>query len=140
MTKQIQNLILKHGVEKLNTMIDQTYAEMQDCKKLDELLESSETARAWFEQYCADNNHTFIDCYNQTQEQQDQDYHKYGKSCLALNGWRSNTPYVYLWLNKDGSPHFEMSSTDAYNIESYFGYNDLTKKIAKIVELHKETA
>jgi hypothetical protein len=134
MAKQIQNLILKHGVEKLHTMIDQTYAEMQDWKKLNKLLESRETARDLFEQYCRDNNHTFIECYK------DKDYNKHGKSCLALNGWRSSTPYVYLWLNRDSKPHFELSSTDVYAIESYFGYNDLTKKIAKIVELHKETA
>ena len=140
MAKQIRNLIDKHGVEKLHAMIDQEYAEMQDQKKLETILESRETARAWFEQYCADNNHTFIDCYNQTQEQQDPDYNKHGKCCLALNGWRSDEPYVYLWLNRDDDPGFEMSTTDIYELESYSGYNDLVKKITKIVELHKEPA
>ena len=139
MAKQIRNLIDKHGVEKLHAMIDQEYAEMQDQKKLATILESRETARAWFEQYCADNNHTFIDCYNQTQEQQDEDYNTHGKSCLALNGWRTNGPYVYLWLNRDSKPHFELSTTDYYNLESCSGYDDLIKKITKIVKI-RETA
>ena len=139
MAKQIRNLIDKHGVERLHAMIDQEYVVMRDQKKLERVLESRESARAWFEQYCADNGHTWVDCYNQTKEQQDPDYNKYGKSCLALNGRRSSGPYVYLWLNRDGTPHFELSTTSYYDIESYFGYDDLVKKITKIAKLHEET-
>jgi hypothetical protein len=118
-------------------MIDEQVELKKQQDKIQKIFATRESAVEWFEQFCKDNNFTFVDTYDQTIEQQEPDYNKYGKSCLALNGWRSNGPYVYLWLNKNSRPHFEMGSS-IYDIWSYFGYSDAINKIKKIVKLREE--
>jgi hypothetical protein len=137
MIKTIQNLIDKFGADKLHQMIDEQVEFQKEQDKIQKIFATRESATEWFEQFCKDNNFTFVDTYDQTIEQQEPDYNKYGKSCLALNGWRSNGPYVYLWLNKNSQPHFEMGSS-IYDIWSYFGYSDAINKIKKIVKLREE--
>ncbi len=137
MRKTIQNLINKFGADKLHQMIDEQVQFQKDHDKLAKIFATRESAVEWFEKYCSDNGFTCPDVYDQTIEQQEPDYNKYGKSCLTLNGWRCNGPYVYLWLNKNSQPHFEMGSS-IYDIWPYMGYNDAIDKIKKIVKLREE--
>ena len=134
MSKTIKNLIAKFGADKLHQMIDEQVEFQKDQDKLAKIMATHQSATEWFEQFCKDNNFTFVDVYDQTIEQQEPDYNEYGKSCLALNGWRSDGPYVYLWLNKDSQPHFEMGSS-IYNPYPYMGYADAIDRIKKIVRL-----
>ena len=111
MSKQLDNLINKFGAEKLHQMIDDRVAEDRDRKKLASILETRESAKQWFEQFAEERGLTTVDIYDQEEERADLEYNKYGKSCLALNGWRSRGPYVYLWLNRDSMPHFEIGDS-----------------------------
>jgi len=134
MTKQIQNLIDKHGADELHRLIDAEVARRQDYNRLEEIMSTPKSARQWFTEFAKANKLTVKECYNQTQERKAKDYNRYGKSRLALNNWRSDGPYVYLWLNRDCRPHFEMGSS-IHDIWGAVGYNDTLAKIQHIMGL-----
>ena len=137
--KTIKNLINKFGADKLHQMIDEQVEFQKEQDKIQKILSTHQSAVEWFEKYCSDNGFTCPDVYDKAKEIKDPEYNKYGKSCLTLNGWGSDGPYVYLWLNKDQSPHFEMGSS-IYDIWPSIGcgYNDIINKIKKIVKLREE--
>ena len=131
MNKTIRNLIDKYGADKLHQMINDIVAQQQDYNKLQQIFATHELAKDWFIKFSKDNNLTHKQIYPQTKQD------KHGKSCLALNGWRSSGPYVYLWLNRDDRPHIEMGSS-IYDIWSGMGYKDTIAKIKKIIRLRSE--
>ena len=137
MTKQIQNLINKYGADELHRMIDAEVDRQADFKRLEEIMSTHKSAQQWFKKFAKDNKLKIKECYNQTQERTASDYNKYGKSRLALNNWRSDGPYVYLWLNRDSRPHIEMGSS-IYDIWSGIGYTDTVAKIKKVIRLRSE--
>jgi hypothetical protein len=133
MSKTIQNLINKFGAEKLHQMIDNQVAEDLDRKKLAAILETREGAKQWFEQFAKDRGMTAVEKYNQQEERADPEYNKYGKSCLALNGWNSRGPYVYLWLNRDDAPHFEIGNNIIDMFYTPRKYSAIINDIEKVI-------
>ena len=138
MTKQLQNLIDKHGAPELHRLIDAEVARRQDIERLQEIMSTPKSAKQWFMKFAKDNKLTAKECYNQTKEKTASDYNKYGKSRLALNNWRSDGPYVYLWLNRDHTPHFEMGSS-IHDIWGAVGYRDSIANIKKIIGLRAQS-
>ena len=137
MTKQLQNLIDKHGADELHLMIDAEVARQQDNNKLKEIMSTHLKAKQWFTQFAKDNKLTVKQVYNQRKERQKDDHDKYGKSCLALNGWRSDGPYVYLWLNRDDTPHLEIG-TSVFDMLYDLGYKQNIANIKKIIGLRAQ--
>ena len=133
MTKTIQNLILKHGADELHRMINAEVDRQADFKQLEEIMSTHLKAKQWFTKFAKDNKLTVKQIYNQRKERQQDDYDRYGKSCLALNGWRSSEPYVYLWLNKDDRPHLEMGT--GTNGLYAVGYKDTMANIKEVIRL-----
>jgi len=133
MTKTIQNLILKHGADELHRLIDTEVARQQDLKQMQEIMSTHLRAKQWFTKFAKDNKLTVKQIYNQRLERQRNDYDRYGKSCLALNGWRSSEPYVYLWLNRDCSPHLEIG-TGTKGLYAV-GYRDSMANIKEVIRL-----
>ena len=127
MTKTIQNLILKHGADELHRMINAEVDRQADFKQLEEIMSTHLKAKQWFTKFAKDNKLTVIQVYAQHKQ------NKYGKSCLALNGWRSSEPYVYLWLNKDDRPHLEMGT--GTNGLYAVGYKDTMANIKEVIRL-----
>ena len=132
MSKQLENLIDKFGAEGLKIMIDQKVVEKADSHRLATILHSHESAEQWFVDFCKGHGLTVNNVYDQRVEQQDPEYNKYGKSCLKIADWNSQGPYVYLWLNKNCKPHFELGNS-IYDMWSYHGYQDLVDKINQII-------
>lgn len=133
MSKQLQNLIDKHGAEKLKSMIDQQVKQKAELIKISRILDTHESAAQWFENYCKELGYTCVDVYDKPK------YKKYNKSCLMMNGWNSNGPYVYLWLNKNQDPHFEIGSS-IYDIWPSIGagYDQIIENINKVIKLREE--
>ena len=138
MDKTLRKLINKHGADVIHKWIDDCVQQDQDEAKLTDILATHESAKAWFEKFCDSKGFTSGDVYDQCEEQMEPDYNKYGKSCLTINNWRSNGPYVYLWLNKDCQPHFEMGSSiyDMWSVGQ--GYSTVMTQIEKIIKLRQE--
>ena len=136
MTKQLQNLIDKYGADELHRMIDTEVARQQDYNKLQDIMSTHLGAKQWFTKFAKDNKLTVKQTYNQQEEREWNDYDRHGKSCLALNGWRSSEPYVYLWLNRDGRPHIEMG-TGTKGLYAV-GYKDTMAKIKEVIRLQSE--
>tara|TARA_R110000850_G_scaffold112686_3_gene226905 strand:- start:437 stop:856 length:420 start_codon:yes stop_codon:yes gene_type:complete len=134
MAKQLQNLIDKYGADELHRMIDTEVARQQDLKQMQEIMSTHLGAKQWFTKFAKANKLSVKECYNQRKERQQDDYDRYGKSCLALNGWRSDGPYVYLWLNRDDRPGLEMGSS-IHDMYRGVGYNDTLAKIQQIMGL-----
>ena len=138
MTKQIQNLINKYGADELHRMIDAEVDRQADLKRLEEIMSTHKSAQQWFTKFAKDNKLTVKQIYNQTREKQRNDYDEYGKSCLALNGWRmGDGPYAYLWLNKDGEPHLEVGTSE-FNMLYDLGYKQNILNLKKIIRLRAE--
>ena len=135
MATQLQNLINKHGANRLKDMIDEQVLFTSNWEKLKDILKTPESATQWFTNWADDRNLKLTNIYDQTAERQEG---KYAKSCLCVDGWRSDKPYVYLWLNKDDNPHFELGN-EYMDLWSAFGYDDLITKLDKIVKLRENT-
>jgi hypothetical protein len=125
-TKQLLNLIKKHGAEELKQMIDTAVFEEQDYNALKKLTDDDETASAWFRNWAKENNLTVKETYK-------------GRR-LDIEEFDMDSPYVVLWLaHNDETAHFELGASLS---ELWWarGLQDLETKLARILRMRKETA
>ena len=125
-TKQLLNLIKKHGAEQLKQMIDTAVFEEQDRYALKKITDNDETASAWFRNWAKQNNLTIKETYR-------------GRR-LDIEEFDMDGPYVVLWLAHNGmTAHFELGES-LRELWWARGLQDLETKLSRILRMRKEPA